>query len=384
MGNTSNKKQSDSFLSMAYDYLQLNTELRNALEIPNDSVLEPCNLGQGEHNKNFYFTDKASGRKFVLRINVISQSFHKNQVAYEFGALQELESSNCTPKPLYCDNSKSFIPYGVMIISFCEGVELDFDNLQPNDLHCAVQLMANVHAVKVTENTSLFRPKDPLGELFKECIKRFRFYYSSAFEDSRITKWVERFISVTQSMLDNTTPNTYDCRHIINTETLPSHFLVPSPASSKASNSASDKANSPNKNKLNARRDYERCSNPGYFIDWERPIIGEVAQDLAYFVAPTTTFWDSNYLFPQSQIEKVIDDYWKAVDGRFEQGNFQRRFKAFQIMTILRSTTWCCKALVQYGTKGEHKTDKTAEKLPIYLSDEFMEYLATEYFRSLF
>ena len=363
------KSNKDEYLEKAREYLRVNTNLRQALKISSTDELQLEYLGQGEHNKNFSFTSSELGRKFVLRINVASQPFHKNQIAYEFSALQALEQSTCTPKPLYCDSSARFFSKGAMVINFCEGEELNFDALRQGDLKCATQLMANIHAVPIGKENkaaqNLFCPKDPLRLLYDECISRYNFYKSSSFENCRITKWVERFIKALQPVIENSTPQTNNL-HIINTETLPSHFLIPaSSAKAAAANTSAQGA---------------FCTSPGTFIDWERPIIGEVAQDLAYFVSPTTTFWDSNYLFPKKQVEHIINNYWRAVDGRFERGNFEERFQAFRMMTILRSVTWCCKALVQYGSAGKHKTEKTASKLPVYLSDEFMERLLVECF----
>lgn len=51
-----------------------------------------------------------------------------------------------------------------------------------------------------------------------------------------------------------------DCAHIQNTEATADQFLV-------------------------------EDGEPGFMIDWEKPIVGEVAQDVAYFLAPTSTIW---------------------------------------------------------------------------------------------
>ncbi len=108
--------------------------------------------------------------------------------------------------------------------------------------------------------------------------------------------------------------------------------------------------------------------------------MGEVAQDLAFFLAPTTTFWDSSYLFPRADISAFLDAYWDAVDGRFERGRSDERFSAWMKVSVLRAVAWCCKALIRYGGSDEHQTDKTAKKLPIYLSDGFLEMLMDECF----
>ena len=300
----------------------------------------------GEHNLNYRF-ETPDGRKFVLRVNVAAQPFHDNQVAYEFAALRALEPSGCTPLPVYLDHSPNAPGKGAIVEGFCEGSELDFDNLRPGDLDTAIQAMADVHAVAVENDCPLHRPEDPLRELFEECLGRFDIYRKSTFEDARITKWVERFIARAERALGSAQP-AQDRNHIVNTETLPSHFLID--------------------------------GNKAWFIDWERPIIGEVAQDVAYFTSPTTTFWDSSFLFPRDQVENVVEEYWHAVGGRFERGNFDERFRAFRMMTALRSATWCCRALVTYSQDRTHKTDRTIEKLPIYLSDEFMDLIARECF----
>lgn len=352
-------------LEQARAYLRGNAKLRGAIGAADDASLEPRYLGAGEHNLNYRFQEPASGRNYVLRINVAKQPFHDDQVAYEFGALQALEPSGCTPEPVYMDNSRNAPCEGAMVIGFCEGDELDFDRLRPGDLRCAAQLMANAHAVPVRENCPVFRPDDPLRTLFEECLGRFEIYRTSAYEDARITKWVEAFIGVAERAT-RTPRRREDCARIVNTETLPSHFLIPaSSAGHAAANTALTGA---------------FCEHPGHFIDWERPIVGEVAQDVAYFVSPTTTFWDSEFLFPQSDIASFVEDYWRAVDGRFERGSFDERFRAWRIMTALRSATWCCRALVTCRTPGTHMTERTVRKLPIYLGDEFMERLAVEVF----
>ena len=332
-------------MNEAREYLCDNAALRAAVGAAGGEVLEPHLLGLGEHNLNYWF--EVGGRKFVLRVNVAPQPFHENQVAYEFAALQSLAPSGCTPMPIYLDDSPSALGEGVIVESFCEGRTLDFDRLQPGDLDCAIRLMADVHAVPVTADCPLHRPSDPLRELFEECLERYEVYRTSAFEDARITKWAERFIKEAERALD-TPCRPEDCNHIVNTETLPSHFLI--------------------------------AEGGGAFVDWERPIIGEVAQDVAYFVSPTTTFWDSDFLFPASQVDALVEEYWRAVDGRFERGAFDERFSAWRKMTALRSTTWCCRALVNYSRPDAHRTQRTIEKLPVYLSDDFMHLITEECF----
>ena len=346
------------------EYLRDNDALRAAVGAGRDAELRPQRIGAGEHNLNYRF-DVPGGGSYVLRVNVVPQPFHDDQVAYEFAALTALVPSGCAPTPVYLDNSPEALGNGALVISFCEGDELDFDHVRPGDVRCAIQMMADVHAVPVADDCPLHRPADPLWGLYDECLERFNAYRSSAFEDARITRWAERFIAKAGEALE--TPfEPADCQHIVNTETLPSHFLIPGASAAEAAVAGASG---------------RFCEKPGAFIDWERPIVGEVAQDVAYFASPTTTFWDSEFLFPADEVEGVVEDYWRAVDGRFDRGGFDGRFKAWRMMTALRSTTWCCRALTVYHAGSrEYQTEKTARKLPVYLSDEFMESVARDCF----
>lgn len=349
----------------ADSYLNGNAELRRALGIPEDARLSAQPLGKGEHNENFVFSSPVTHRLYVLRINVLPQPFHKNQVRYEYDALRLLETSGCVPRAFYVDDSPDKPGHGALVIEYREGEMLDFDNLRDGDLRCAAQLMADIHSVPVPTAHPLHKPADPLRELYDECIGRYEFYLSSGFEQARITRWMERYIAAAQDALETTCPPE-DCSHIINTETLASHFLIPADAAREA-------AHAPGPGRF--------CANPGSFVDWERPIVGEVAQDLAFFVAPTTTYWDSEFLFPRADIESFLNDYWRAVDARFDPGAFEERFWAYFKVSVLRSAMWCCKAIARYSAQSNgYKTEKTLGKLPIYLSDEFNERIFDECF----
>lgn len=348
-------------LERAAAYLAGNDRLFQTLGISQGTLIEPHALGRGEHNENYWFSDPATGKRYVLRVNLVKQPFHDDQVAYEHAALTALEQSGCTPVPLFVDSSEGAPENGVLVESFCAGDELDFDHLRPGDLQCAAQLMADFHAVPVAEDTPLFVPDDPLRTWFDESVARFEFYYSSAYEDARVTRWMQRLIKVSEGLLDAPCPAA-DRRHIVNSECLASHFLIPAQSAQRAAAA------------LTRSHSGRFTDTPGHFVDWERPIIGEVAQDVAYFVSPTTTVWDSDYFFPGSKIAGFLDDYWRAVDGRFEPGGFEDRFRAFFVTTALHSASWCVRALVYQGEgKAAYSTPKALKKVPFYLSDEFME-----------
>ena len=220
-------------LERATAYLAENEKLRRVLGISRGARIEPHALGRGEHNENYWFSNPATGERYVFRVNLVKQPFHDDQVAYEHAALAALEPSGCTPVPLFVDGSEDAPGNGVLVESFCAGDELDFDHLRPGDLQCAAQLMADFHAVPVEKGTPLYRPDDPLRTWFDESVARFEFYYGSAYEDARVTRWMERLIKVSEGLLDTPCPDA-DRRHIVNSECLASHFLIPAKSEQQA------------------------------------------------------------------------------------------------------------------------------------------------------
>lgn len=325
--------------------------LKRALGAAPDDEILLVPLGEGEHNVNFKMTVPALREQgpFVLRVNVLTQPFHACQVRYEYDALCAVAPSGCTPAPLFVDSTAEAPGKGVLVEAFCPGRQLDFDALLPDDLARCANIMAAYHAVPAPEDCALYRPADPLRTLFEECLERFRVYRTSAFEDARITRWTDEFCRLSSKAIEEA-GGAADAPRIVNTETLASHFLLPEEGAS------------------------------GWFVDWERPILGEVAQDLAFFLAPTTTFWDSGFLFPAHDVPAFLEQYWSAVNGRFTCGSFEARFPAWMKVSVLRAVAWCCKALIRYGGSTEHRTSKAAAKIPVYLSDEFLEMLLTECF----
>ena len=378
-------------LERARAYLRENAALRAALGIAADAALACEPLGAGEHNDNYVFsvagtasgaaapagaalvaddvsseaasaegapTEPALAARYVLRVNVAPQPFHADQVAYEEAVLRALAESGRVPRALYRDSSPEALGAGVLVISFCTGQMLDFDALRPGDLRCAAKVMADIHAVPVDAACPLHHPADPLRELFDECMGRYEFYRASGYADERISRRAEELACRARTLVDGApAPDTPPS--IVNTETLAAHFLIPRESADAAA--AADPG-------------APFAGDPGSFVDWERPIVGDLAQDLAYFTAPTTTFWDSGRFLSAREEADFIEGYWREAAGRIPRGNFDARYPAWRALTALRSTSWCCKAWAQCGGQPEsHPSAKAREKLAAYLSDEFFE-----------
>lgn len=338
----------ESELDLARRYLKSSTALREALSIPSGAVLEAAPLGQGEHNANYWFAHPETNAKYVLRINYTSQLGLEDQVMYEYNALRMLEPSRRAPCAYHVDNSRALTDHGVLVIEYCAGRHLDFS--KPRDIEKAACLLADVHSVAVGASAPLIRPRDPLRKQFEECERLFSAYRSSAYEEARVTAYVEGFFEKAEQVL-STELDANDCNRIINTEAVSAHFLIPEDGSA------------------------------GHIVDWEKPIIGEAAQDIAYFLAPTTTIWDSDFLFDAPGREAFVQAYWRAVDGRFARGSFDERFEAYLRTNCLRGITWSCAAWAEYHDPARPlKNEKTLRKLGVYLSDEFLSLMQREHF----
>lgn len=339
-------------LERAKEYVENNPRLKEALGMPEGTGFKISPLGMGEHNLN-YLIDTDLRKRYVLRVNVTKQPFHEDQVRYEFDALKALECSGCTPRPVYLDDSSNAPGKGVLVESFCEGRQLDFDDLKKGDLERVAQLMANIHSIPVKSGCTIHRARNPLGALYEECRGRYRLYLDSPYKKASVTKRLDEFMRICADAVDSYEFPEAQGR-IVNTETLSSHFLL---------NEDSDTV--------------LPIADPGSFVDWERPVIGDVAEDIAFFLAPTTAFWESDFMFTQKTAADFMDLYWNAADGRVPENSFEARFEAWQMMATLRALTWCTRAVVQFQEDpGLHRTEKAAAKVPLYLSEEYLEELA--------
>lgn len=325
---------------LAQHYVAHAAGMREALGISQSAPLVAEPLGQGEHNANFWFAHPETGQRFVLRINYASQLGLREQASYEYNALKVLEPCLRTPRPCYVDESRSVIDKGLLVIGFCEGEHLDY--LHPGDTERAARLLADVHAVKPAEGCGLLKPADPLKEQYLECCRMFETYRSYAGAQERVVRLVDEWLACAKRSLSEPCGKG-DCNHVLNTEAIAAHFLLP------------------------------ENDEPGYVVDWEKPVIGEAAQDVAYFLSPTTTIWDTDFIFSESQRTAFVEAYWKAIGGRFAPGSFERRFPAYVMTNCLRGVTWSAQAYVEYQDPNRPlRNEKTRAKLDEYLSEEFL------------
>ena len=329
----------------ATEYLQRNAALLNALEIDaaDAQSLHAKPLATGEHNANFTFESPSTHAKYVLRVNYISQLGLEDQIGYEYRALKYLEPSGCTPRARYCDSSKQLDGHGTLVMDFYEGGWLDYR--EPEQVARAARMLADVHAVDTTRKCPLLQPGDPLKKQLEKCKGFFRVYQASALENPVVSKAVEQMLREAERAVEQPL-DPADSVHALNTEAVASHFLI-------APNNA-----------------------PDHFVDWEMPLIGEVAQDVAYFLSPTTTIWDTedHFIFSAAERNAFVETYWDAVDSRFSPGRFEQRFDAYVKTNCLVGITWSANAWVEYHDPARPlKNERTFNLLQVYLNPAFIE-----------
>lgn len=314
--------------------------LKEFLGVPRGGLLNFRPLGRGEYNDNWSFEDPA-GRRLVLRVNMGSQMRLPRQIAYEFNALELLAGSGRTPKPLWFDDSRSALPFGALVMEWLPGRPLDYRT----DLSRAAEILADVHSVSLEGPCGLIAPLDPLGAMFEECEAMLGVCLDSPLPPESLKRRLRRLSARARKILGKTRPAP-GRRCVVNTELNSGNFLINEGGAS-------------------------------FLVDWEKPIYALAVQDLAHFLAPTTTFWKTDVVFSRREMEPFLEEYSR----RRGRGGFGGDFEDYLVMTCLRGTTWCAMAQVQYrdGSKPL-RNDFTRRKIDDYLSDPFLERIESEFF----
>ena len=286
-------------------------------------------LGAGEYNINFTFDDR--DLKKVLRINMKSQMNLENQIEYEYETLQLLKDSGVTPKPYDLVTETNLLPYKYLTMEFLKGRPLNYKT----DMHIAAYLLSKVHNIPYGDN-NLINATNPFQLMFDECKQMAGEYLAWDKSDEKVSSYINRFLEKCLTLI----PEKYSIANpcIINTELNSGNFLI------------------------------GEGKEDSYVIDWEKALIGECEQDLAHFLAPTTTFWKTDIILSETEINDFLETY-----GNYR--NFDRkRFERYLIFNCLRGVTWCSMAFRQYSENDKMLMDDTTfKKIASYIELEFLE-----------
>lgn len=309
-----------------------------------------CELANGEYNYNYLlnirivYREKTINSKAVFRINYGSQMNLKNQVEYEFNALCYLKDTGVTPFPIFMDTSKRIFPKDFIIMEYIEGTKLDYEK----DLEKAAMCLAKIHKYKAKSKYSFVEPKDPFEAIFDECSVMYEKYRNSRLFNIEVDIRVKTIFEILKNKLKSNEEKNILPKTLINTELNSSNFIV----------------------------DGNSC----HLVDWEKPIIADVEQDLGHFLAPTTTFWKTEVILSKVKIDDFLSLYYNiykegnADYSSIEFINFKARVYKYIAFNCLRGITWCAMAWVEYNScQKEIINTFTFNKLKDYLNVDFID-----------
>ena len=216
-------------------------------------------------------------------------------------------------------------------MEFLNGRALDYRT----DMGIAAYLLSKVHNTEFGKN-NLIHASNPFALMYEECETMSAKYLSWDKVDDKISEYIRKFLLKCERLI----PNEYEIANpcIINTELNSGNFLI------------------------------GKSKEDSFVIDWEKALIGECEQDLAHFLAPTTTFWKTDIILTKEEIEGFLKQYSQYRDYDKE------RFERYLIFNCLRGVTWCSMAYREYSESTKLLMDEfTFNKISSYVSYEFLE-----------
>ncbi len=224
-------------------------------------------------------------------------------------------------------------------------IEYEYETLQllkdsgvtpkPYDLVTQTNLLPYKYLTPYGDN-NLINATNPFQLMFDECKQMAGEYLAWDKADEKVSSYINRFLEKCLTLI----PEKYSIANpcIINTELNSGNFLI------------------------------GEGKEDSYVIDWEKALIGECEQDLAHFLAPTTTFWKTDIILSETEINEFLETY-----GNYR--NFDRkRFERYLIFNCLRGVTWCSMAFRQYSENDKMLMDDTTfKKIASYIELEFLE-----------
>lgn len=294
---------------------------------------------------NYWFYHPNTNEKLVLRINTGSQMHLDNQIVYEYETLKLLQNSKRTPRPIFVDDTRTEVDYGVMVMEFLKGRSLNYRT----DMKLAAECLADIHSVPIEKNSILLSPKDCLRAILDECHEMIAVYNESPLGEEKKKIKIQKMLENGEKKLASA--KVYEGQVCcINTELNSGNFLI----------------------------NGERKDN--YLVDWEKALLGDMAQDLGHFLAPTTTFWKTDVILFEEEMKAFVQEYRKQIGNRIEVGDLEERLKLFLPINCLRGITWCAMAWIQYQSGDKLiQNAETWGKLNQYLADEFLEEISRRY-----
>lgn len=327
-------------------YVSSNGNLREILGIEEHTPFSLEFLARGEYNANYTLFIGEKNERHVLRINLGSQLHLDHQIEYEAHALELLGTSGRTPRVLYVDGSRTLIEHGVLVETWVPGRHLDYTT----DLKLAARILADIHATPLPDSHRLISWEHQMGAILDECRVMFSTYRRWVQREVWLIEQIDAFFAVVERAVEHSlTTLSAPPQRIINTELNSENFLI-------------------------------HTEDESFLVDWEKPLVGDVAQDLAAFLVPTTTAWKTDVILDDEEITSFLEAYETAVSGRFDTTGLAERTRAYMAAGCLRGLTWSAMAYADHQSGVRSVADeKTFEKIGWLLSPGFIGFVGTTY-----
>jgi aminoglycoside phosphotransferase (APT) family kinase protein len=281
----------------------------------------------------------------VLRVNVGTQIGRDDQILYEYRTLMLLEPTGVTPRPIHVDDSRSRLPYGVLLMEYLPGEPLDYRR----DLDGAARLLARIHSQPVAEEKNhLIDEKRPLSMTYEECSRLLPVYLESEMADPGLRDYLRDVLAWAEEARRREEYFLADpWRCVINTEVNSGNFII------------------------------NRNRGTLHLVDWEKPLWGDPSQDISHFRVPTTTLWKTDYRMSDGGRRTFLEAYRAAIADAHLRDTIEERVRLRDPFNCLRGISWSAMAWVTYQA-GEHALQNRDTFLKV------SEYLDLAFVRSLF
>ena len=286
-------------------------------------------LAAGEYNENYRVT--AGPDDYVCRINHGTQLGLANQIEYEFRVLEAVAPSGVTPRPYRYSLDGGDLGEGVLLMEYLPGRPLDYGR----DLATAARIFARIHALPAEPR--LIVQVDPVRDIAAESLGLIRRYDGEKYQDVRLLllAYHETIMALAETAAALFAGEPL-C--MVNTEVNSGNFLI-----------------------------HPRRSS---LVDWEKAVVSSRYQDLAHFLAPTTTLWKSDHRLHDGQKREFLAAYRQALGIDLPLAELYEKTAMMERVILLRALSWCYMAFHEYTGSGRALTnDATFRRIVSYLDE---------------
>lgn len=286
-------------------------------------------LAAGEYNQNFLIRD--GSRRLVLRVNRGSQLGLEDQIGYEYAVLRCVAPSGVTPRPLRVHRHQEPFGGGAMLMDWLPGGPLDYER----DLDAAARIFARIHALPPCP--ALLTQPDPVAAIAAESLAMVERY-----PDHDLTRQRALLLAEHERVLElgrrHRAGLQADRACVVNTEVNSGNFLV--------------------------------GPDGAFLVDWEKAVISSRHQDLAHFLAPTTTLWRTETVLPRTRKRDFLRAYRASLPGAPPLDELIPLCRTMERVIVLRGLSWCFMAHHEYAHELKPLTsDLTRNRIDLYMRD---------------